>query len=136
MFKIEDDKQFQLGYEMLAAVTENDKGNAAMLCNVIPQLKQELRRYAHRDMAAQHVMGWPIYHRIIKEYGIDGYVELVTIPPEFTNMTDADDFFREFIYMDCRPSMYDCTGQPFTSWYKLFKRRGQFYAYHRVSFDV
>mgnify|MGYP000367666834 CR=1 FL=1 len=31
---------------------------------------------------------------------------------------------------------YDCTGQEFTSWYRLFQRRGHWYAYHMVSRDV
>lgn len=136
MFKIENDSQFRLGYEMLATITKNDMNNTAMICNAIPALKRELRRYSHRDMASQYVMGWPIYHNIIKEYGIDGYVELVAIPKEFKEKADAEEFFRDFIYVESRPSMYDCTGKPFTSWYKLFKRHEQFYAYHRISYDV
>ena len=41
-------------------------------------------------------------------------------------------FHRRHYY----PSAYDCTGQAFTSWYKVFARGGRFWAYHRVSVDV
>lgn len=33
-------------------------------------------------------------------------------------------------------SPYDCTGQEFTNRYKLFRRRGHWFAYHSVSRDV
>ena len=51
-------------------------------------------------------------------------------------ITDLPDTFEEFIEISVIPSMYDCTGQAFTNWYKIFKRRGQFWAYHSVVFDV
>lgn len=136
MFKIESKSQFELGYEILATVIANEKGNAAMMEKVIPDLKRELRRYAHRDNMEDVGMGFKVERRIIKEYGIDGYVELVGIPYVFETMEEADEFFRDFIYRHCYLSTHDCTGQAFTSWYKLFKRNGQFCAYHRISFDV
>ena len=30
----------------------------------------------------------------------------------------------------------DCTGQEFTNWFYLFRRRGHWFAYHSVSRDV
>ena len=39
-------------------------------------------------------------------------------------------------YRPYYPSAYDCTGQAFTSWYKVFVRGGRFWAYHHVSVDV
>lgn len=33
-------------------------------------------------------------------------------------------------------SPYDCTGQEFTNWFYLFRRRGHWFAYHSVSRDV
>lgn len=134
MFNIKDNTTFKLGYEMLAVLEANEKGPA--INNLIPQLKKELRHYAHRDNMEDVGMGFMVERRIIKEYGIDGYTELVSIPAVFESEQEADEFFKDFIYRDIRPSAYDCTGQAFTSWYRLFNRHGQFYAYHHVSFDV
>ena len=49
--------------------------------------------------------------RLVKDDGIDGYIVLIH-------------------------SMYDCTGQAFTSWYKIVERSGSMWAYHSVCFDV
>lgn len=48
----------------------------------------------------------------------------------------ADDWFRATRYLEYFPTPYDCSGQKFTSWYKLFRRRGHWFAYHCVSIDV
>ena len=134
MFNIKDNTTFKMGYEMLAVLEADEKGPS--INNLISQLKNELRYYAHRDNMEDVGMGFMVERRIIKEYGIDGYIELVGIPAVFDNEKDANEFFKDFIFMECRPSIYDCTGQAFTSWYRLFKRNGQFCAYHRISFDV
>ena len=49
---------------------------------------------------------------------------------------DAAVYFEENEVMTCRPSIYDCTGQAFTSWYKIVERSGSLWAYHSVCFDV
>lgn len=140
MFKVNDDKSFRQGYEMLA-ILNNPKFQAQHhykdeLNNYADALKRELRKWAHRETAVDVGMGFMVERHLVKDDGIDGYVELVSIPSVFDTAQVADEFFKDFLYMSCRPSMFDCTGQAFTSWYKLFERRGQFYAYHRVSFDV
>ncbi|MBQ3552483.1 MAG: hypothetical protein IJA35_04945 [Clostridia bacterium] len=48
----------------------------------------------------------------------------------------ADAFFMSHHYREAAPSMYDCTGQIFTTWYKIFKRHGQFWVYHATAMDV
>lgn len=136
MFNIKDDATFKIGYNLLSLWETDEHDKPGMTGNLIPMMKKELRRYAHRDNMEDVGMGFKVERRIIKEYGIDGYVELVGIPYVFETMEEADEFFRDFIYLNCYPSVHDCTGQAFTSWYKLFKRNGQFCAYHRISFDV
>lgn len=136
MFNIKDNATFKMGYEILATLEANEQGNPVMTDNLIPQLKKELRHYAHRDNMKDVGMGFMIERRLVKDYGIDGIIELVSIPAVFDNVKDADDFFKDFIHIGIRYSAYDCTGQPFTSWYKLFNRNGQFCAYHRIAFDV
>ena len=49
--------------------------------------------------------------RIVKEYGIDGYIELYTFPE-------------------------NCTGEKFTQWRYVFRRNDRWLAYHSVGFDV
>ena len=74
--------------------------------------------------------------RIVKDNGIDGYIELEPLPAEISEKEDAIKFFEENRRIELAPSAYDCTGRPFTGWYKVFKRNGKFYAYHSVCFDV
>ena len=58
------------------------------------------------------------------------------LPKTITDEETAREWFEYNEYMHIRPSMYDCTGQLFTSWYKIIERNGRFYAYHCVSLDV
>ena len=136
MFNIKDKTSFKMGYVFLATLEANEQGDPAMTDFLIPELKKELRHYAHRDNLDDVGMGFMVERRIVKEYGIDGYIELISIPAVFETVSEADEFFRDFIYLRAYPSVYDCTGKPFTGWYKLFKRNNQFYAYHRIEFDV
>jgi len=147
MMNISNDRDFRIGYAILRWVNERmaeDGGDTESRRNRIIELKRNLRQYAHRNTTLFDVgMGFMCERRIVKDYGIDGYVELVSIPVVFDTLSDdaegnpgADTFFKEFLEIHARPSMYDCTGQAFTSWYKLFKRNGQFWAYHSVGFDV
>ena len=146
MNKITNDRDFRIGYEILHWVTERmaeDGGDTESRRERVIELKRNLRQYAHRDTNTFDVgMGFMCERRIVKDDGIDGYTELVSIPEVFDTLDDDGDnpgartFFKEFLEIHARPSMYDCTGQAFTSWYKLFKRRGQFWAYHSVCFDV
>lgn len=142
MTAIMNDRDYRRGYEFLCILTEADRStrsDPAKLEKLIVDTKRELRTYAHRDSAIDVGMGFMVKRRIVKDYGIDGYVELVSIPEVFDTLDGEDGaeaFFKDFLEIQCRPSMYDCTGQAFTSWYKLFWRNGQYWAYHSVCFDV
>jgi len=74
--------------------------------------------------------------RIVKDDGIDGYVLLIELPETLENLRDAEEYFEERETICAVPSMFDCTGQAFTSWFKVFKRRDRFMAYHSICFDV
>lgn len=141
MFRVRNDKDFREGYGLLHLFTRFDGqfDNPEKARESMDSLKRELRAYAHRDTAVDVGMGFMCERRIVKDEGIDGYIELVSIPEVIDTLDGedgADEFFKTFLEIHARPSMYDCTGQAFTSWYKLFKRRGQFWAYHSVGFDV
>ena len=73
---------------------------------------------------------------IVHDNGIDGYIELLQLPEEITTRETADEWFQYNKYMEYVPSAFDCTGQRFTSWYKLVERNGRWWAYHCISADV
>lgn len=66
----------------------------------------------------------------------DGYLEKVEIPEDISSKEIAEAWFEANEYRECTPSMYDCTGQSFTNWYKIVKLHDKLYAYHSVGFDV
>ena len=73
-------------------------------------------------------------NRIIKEYGIDGYVYREVL--NATNIDDAETEFRCNHRREYVPSPYDCTGQAFTEWHRIFRINGKYVLYHSVGFDV
>ena len=77
------------------------------------------------------------YKRVIR-YDYDGFLEIVSLPDILSNCSEEEmvGFFERNVYIHALPSQYDCTGQLFTAWYKLFKRNGKWMAYHCVGCDV
>ena len=74
--------------------------------------------------------------RIVKDDGIDGYIELVPLPANISTKEEAASYFEKEEYIVFVPGPHDCSGRKFTSWFKVFERRGRYFAYHRVSFDL
>lgn len=108
----------------LAELQDVTKSQAEKSQAYIKDLKQSIRDYNRRKENRDR--------RIITgDY--DGYIELVNVPQ---NITDIDAWFDENERLICRPSQYDCTGQPFTMWYRPVKRGGRWFVYHKVGFDV
>ena len=98
----------------------------------IKKIKREIRDYYKRESERKE--------RFIRDDGIDGSIVLIELPGEINSVKIdsfelAEEYFKAYEYRTYRPSMYDCTGQIFTSWYKIIKRNNKFYAYHCVSFD-
>lgn len=140
MKAITSEKDYRLGHEILHMLTKHK--DERLIAYTI-DLKRSLRKYASRKQVYNVGMGFTCERRIIKDYGIDGYIELVSIPAVFdtiedtdTNDPGAETFFKDFIGIKPYPSAFDCTGQKFTAWYKIIKRQGQFWAYHRIAVDV
>ena len=143
MYSIRNDRDFRIGYAILHESLERlgeAGGDTESRRERVIELKRNLRQYAHRDTNTYDVgMGFMCERRIVKDEGIDGYIELVSIPEVIDTLDGedgADEFFKTFLEIHARPSMYDCTGQAFTSWFKIIERRGRFWAYHCVCFDV
>lgn len=99
----------------------------------VKEIKREIRNYYKREGERKE--------RLIKDYGIDGRIVLFELPSEINSIKIdsfelAEEYFKAYEYRRCRLSMYDCTGDSYTVWYKIIKRNNKFYAYHYIGFDV
>lgn len=132
MFDITNDERLRAAYILLSTLNSDAPDNPehkSSLRVLIATVKREIRAYNNRKPADAY---------IVKDYGIDGYVELYRFPEETDHMSkdDAEEWFDCTRRERCFPSPYDCTGQKFTNWRKLVRRQGHWYAYHSVSIDV
>ena len=132
MFDIKDNGMLRDAYALLMFMQNDISASAekkAAVKNLAATIKREIRAYNNRPAPDS---------RIVEEHGIDGYIELVQLPNELDKASKADaaEWFRENRYYEFYPTPYDCSGQKFTSWFKLFRRRGHWFAYHSVCIDV
>lgn len=127
---IKNDQDLRITYELLHILDDNaaQVDNPDKLTQYIIETKRAIRRYTNRETGYEG--------RIIKDYGVDGYLALERLPADIRDLTEAINFFERFMTYKCRPSAYDCTGQAMTNWFKVFPRSDGFYAYHSVGFDV
>jgi len=73
---------------------------------------------------------------IISDDG-DRCIIKLPLPSEIKTAEDADEYFMQNEYIEYEPTYYDCTGQLFTAWYKIFQKpNGEFWAYHSIHRDV
>ena len=98
-------------------------------------VKRNLRQFYHRDSRQDVGMGFLCERRIIADNGVDGFIELVSIPEIFATAEEAEEFFNDFIFIPEVNSNYDCTGKPFTCWHKIARRGSRYVIYHQVSID-
>ena len=129
MFDINNDSKLRAAYIFVIAMDVSPKGSEGKLDALMANVKREIRAYTHRPAEDT---------RIVEERGCDGYIELVQLPDELdkAHKEIAADWFRANRYLEFYPTPYDCSGQKFTNWFKLFRRRGHWFAYHSVSIDV
>ncbi len=87
------------------------------------QIRQRNRAEAHKET-------------VVKDDG-DNCIVKFPLPEDIQSEEEAREWFRENEYIEYRPTYYDCTGQLFTSWYKIFQKPdGRFWAYHSIGRDV
>lgn len=117
---IRNDDDLRMAYRLLNCVQED------MLSPVLVRaIKQEVRKWNRMDSATH----------MVQDNG-DSVTLLVELPGHIKNQDVAECYFRNHHYRECLPSAYDCTGQLFTAWYKLFQRNGRWCAYHTICMDV
>lgn len=129
--QIRSENDLKLAYETINSFKEMmpmaQKTDVAL--EYIKELKRDIRAFFRKEKEKPQ-------RRLAKDDGIDGYIVLIQLPSFLNSKEDAAVYFEENEVMTCRHSMYDCTGQAFTSWYKIVERSGSMWAYHSVCFDV
>lgn len=131
MFSITDNERLRDAYALLMFMQSDIPASAekrSAVKNLAATVKMEIRAYNNRPVSNVRI--------ISADY--DGRLELVQLPDELdkTHKADAANWFRGNCYLEAYNSPYDCTGQEFTNWFYLFRRRGHWFAYHSVSRDV
>ena len=134
---IQNSEGLRIKYELLLLLNriKNESSSIDMdsYNDSVYKIKKEIRDYyKEREKDRKE---W-----LIKDDGMDDYIVLFELPSEINSVKIdsfelAEEYFKAYEYRRCKPSMYDCTGQIFTSWYKIIKRNNKFYAYHCISFD-
>ncbi len=95
---------------------------------VIIQYKRGIRNFFKREMQKDA--------RRIVDWDETSVIWLLELPIEIKTKSQAENWFQYNERLEYVPSIYDCTGQQFTAWYKLFKRNGRWWCYHYVALDV
>lgn len=122
---IKNTRDLRLAYELLNILEQH----SGVTVPKIVELKQKIRAFSN---------GPAPQSRIVKDYGMDGYIAIQQLP-DFTDsytLDEATEYFQDVEVIEPPCSWYDCTGRPMTNWFKIFRRRGHWFAYHSVSFDV
>ena len=131
MFSITDNERLRDAYALLMFMQRDISASAekkSAVKNLAATVKMEIRAYNNRPVSNVRI--------ISADY--DGRLELVQLPDKLDEAHEADaaDWFRDNCYLEAYNSPYDGTGQEFTNWVDLFRRRDHWFAYHSVSRDV
>lgn len=120
-------RELKVNYEIIHMLESGEAfQNKANAKEWLDSIKRANRKFTHEESD----------ERVIKDYGIDGYIILKSCPDWVETEEDAEEWFDSEEKMVYIPSPYDCTGQQFTSWYKLFQRNGKWMCYHSIGVDV
>lgn len=65
----------------------------------------------------------------------DGYTEKLVAEDGGETVAEVEEWFRENYFRDYYDRGYDCTGQLFTAYYRIFKVNGNWVIYHRIECD-
>lgn len=130
MYSVNNIKQLGTAYILLryyeAGLSVHTKDRELIVENA-KEVKRAIRKYVGQPASES---------RIVKDNGIDGYIVRFPLPESIQTEGEANDYFMAHCFIEARQSAYDCTGQAFTSWYRIVKMQGRFFAYHDVTYDV
>ena len=123
MTAISNDRELRTAYEILSILADRPADKVKQHAD---RIKKAIREYRDRPADSGRVVS----------SDFDSMVVVIQLPKHLQTAEAADAYFMDHYYREAYPSMYDCTGQIFTTWYKIFKRRGLFWAYHSTAMDV
>ena len=119
---IENTRDLRFWYSYLRMQNDLPLINEAL----VKEVKQKIRTYTNAPGDETRYL----------DEDFDGVTLLFPLPEDLKSTEAAVEYFREALYIHFVPSPYDCTGRPFTSWFKVFKRGNRFWAYHRIGRDA
>lgn len=119
--KINSKSELRTAYEVLEIASASPK-----MKDYTDRLKKAIREYRDRTASEERVV----------RNSSDSLLTVFPLPRNLETEEKAAEYFEANHYRECTPSPYDCTGQIFTVWYKIFRRGGQFWAYHATAMDV
>lgn len=126
---VRNKNDLKLAYELLFMVDTLEGTNKEKLQKFKMEQKKAIRNYYKKQEENQKT-------KLVHDNRIDGYTILYPLPDYLKTLEEAKEYFEKEEYIHLIYSMYDCTGKPFTSAYKVFCRNGVFHVYHSISFDV
>ena len=121
---------------MWKQLMEMNKGNPDIKWDVINERLIELKRKARRANRNSDYHFHP-EESVVFPNDFESAFFKYPLPEYITTFEDAEEYFEEYERIECRPSMYDCTGQRFTGFHHIFRKPdGRFWCYHRIDMDV
>lgn len=106
---ISNSKELRIKYETLRMYENevlcriSDPERIAKLQRHIREIKHDIRKYHHKTSNKY----------VIKDEGMDGFIELIELPNSIKNENEAEEYFDEYHYIPLFYSLYDCTGETF-----------------------
>ena len=133
-YNIRSNRDYELFTILLRDLLSRDR--SAERDERIVELKRSLRAWSHRPLFEHSDRGLRWTSSFAYSYDDVGYVEKITLPEQIETEEEAKEFMEGMIWIEPYYTYYDCTGRPFSNWYKVFRRGGHWMAYHSVSYDV
>jgi len=121
----------------MSRLTREDWEVYGILRSVRGKKYAENWRHSRNKKNADYGIGLPRKDhewRLVKEYGIDGYLIKRFVSGHMTAAEKAR--FEEDNWVHAPATAYDCTGKPFTSWISFHEVPEGTWVYHMISFDV
>ena len=122
------DLRFEYSFLHLLETQLSSFGKPEVIEDAIKDRKRSIRSYLKRHEPEKEIV-------LVHDDGIDGYLIRYPVPEWCDTEEDAKEWFMASEYMECRPSMYDCTGQLFTSWFSFHKLNGKMWVWHGIARD-
>ena len=97
---------------------------------VLDEMKRKIRRQSknYRFSPDEIVFRQEIFDSAMFKYPLPEYIK---------TFEEAEEYFDEYERLYYKPSAYDCTGQLFTGYHKIFRKPdGRFWCYHGIDRDV